>query len=180
LKSLQEHPYVLKNLIQACEEWDVEAYRQVTVIKTLNDLGCSQWAVRTVEIEEQPQMQYAAKFLVGDFTPEDKKLFLREVTSFSFIRNDNIIQAVGVSKYVYNRNDYTLLVMELAVTDLSSLLKPSGAINSVPPAEICMKITIGIARGMRHLHHLNIMHRDLKPANILVREEVLLSSKKLL
>ena len=43
----------------------------------------------------------------------------------------------------------------------------SSAISYLPEQEI-LRILLGVAKGVAHLHHLGILHRDLKPSNLLL------------
>jgi formylglycine-generating enzyme required for sulfatase activity/serine/threonine protein kinase len=52
---------------------------------------------------------------------------------------------------------------------LKEWLKAQGGKSSTP--EKALELTIGILRGLEHLHARNVVHRDLKPENILLQGE---------
>jgi serine/threonine protein kinase len=61
--------------------------------------------------------------------------------------------------------------MELMSTDLLNLLNANAKVGIVPDVREALIYTIGIARGMRHLHMLGLVHRDLKSSNVLIGKD---------
>jgi serine/threonine protein kinase len=55
---------------------------------------------------------------------------------------------------------------------LADWLKKPERGRRAPPVEAAVKMTLGILRGLAHLHAREIVHRDLKPRNILLKCEV--------
>ena len=42
--------------------------------------------------------------------------------------------------------------------------------------EVCLKILLGVARGLEYLHSSGIVHRDIKPENIMLGDELQVQS----
>ncbi|BFU20333.1 tyrosine kinase, putative [Entamoeba histolytica HM-1:IMSS-B] len=93
-------------------------------------------------------------------TEKDKEQFEQEVSTYSTIRNEYIVQFIGSS----NVPGHTMMVMEYA---------PFGSVKKAYIKDeftqlLAIKVLSDCAKGMRFLHANSIIHRDLKPDNLLL------------
>ncbi|ELP93299.1 serine-threonine protein kinase, putative [Entamoeba invadens IP1] len=93
-------------------------------------------------------------------TPDERIQYEQEVSTYSSIRNEYIVQFIGSSDVP----GHTLMVMEFAPfgSVKSAYLKPEFT------ELLGMKCLSDCAKGMRFLHANGILHRDLKPDNLLL------------
>ncbi|OQR96700.1 calcium/calmodulin-dependent protein kinase [Achlya hypogyna] len=89
---------------------------------------------------------------------------LEEVAILKLLSHPNIIGLHGV----YKTNDMFYIVMDLmADGDLCDRLIE---VQRFPEDEV-KRIIAQVARGIEHMHGLNVVHRDIKPENILLHKD---------
>ncbi len=74
--------------------------------------------------------------------------------------HENVLPLIGAKNF----DGQIAIISEYAQDgSLEELLKEKGKL----PVNEAIEITIGILKGLAHLHESGVIHRDLKPANIL-------------
>ncbi|KAF9969651.1 hypothetical protein BGZ73_007923 [Actinomortierella ambigua] len=108
---------------------------------------------------ELSRVVYAAKRFGSSQLRFQQQAMAQEVDMLKHLRHPHIIQFF----FVHEHEDGTFVVMELASSDLTEVIKG----RKLEWQQKC-RITLDIACGLEYLHHNNIIHRDIKSDNILV------------
>lgn len=96
-----------------------------------------------------------------------------EINTLSKVNHDNVVKLYGQNKIL---DQYLFLVMEyidgknlkeLIYSDEYSDFYINKSLND-SIKNIKIKLLYQIAKGLQHMHNLDIMHRDLKPDNVMI------------
>ena len=86
-----------------------------------------------------------------------------------------ILSAIGYSPKNYNNEDHPIIITEYMSNGSLEKMLYLNKKSSAPPEFTSNKkyiILLGVALGMKYLHHKGIIHRDLKPDNILLDDNL--------
>ncbi len=124
------------------------------------EIGRGGWgAIKVAEFRGQ---KVAAKMLHNEIiSPNNIRLFSREMTMSARIHHPNIVQFLGAT-----REGVPIILLELMSTNLRRQLA-----NAQLPRNQVLSITSDIARALNYLHLVNprpIIHRDVSSANVLL------------
>jgi tRNA A-37 threonylcarbamoyl transferase component Bud32 len=111
--------------------------------------------------ERGSDKKFALKRIDHYTAPDDKRIWLREITILSAIRYPSVIELFGV---VLDQRPSLLTQFYPNRSILHYIEKHPGTLANTQK----MIILVGVAKGMQFLHRIRIMHRDLKGDNILL------------
>ncbi len=99
-----------------------------------------------------------------DRNPTAGKRFVREARGMQAIAHPNLIRLIDAGD---ERGSYWLSMELHKGWTLEEELASSG--GKLPEAEV-LQIALGVARGLEHLHGLQLIHRAVRPKHILLKE----------
>lgn len=128
---------------------------QYTLIRQLGKGGFGE-----VWLAENDEGHFAVKLPHKDQV--DWKSITQEIGLWTLCgKHQNIMPIIGARNF----NGQIAIITEYAPDgSLEDLLRAKGKLS----VEEAVEMTVGILKGLEHLHESGIIHRDLKPANILL------------
>ncbi|KAA8544521.1 hypothetical protein F0562_022533 [Nyssa sinensis] len=112
------------------------------------------------------QLKDILTIAVKDAKFQGEKKFKSEVQALSRIRHKNVVLLLGTC----SEGSHRLLVYEYVCDGTLDEHLKEHSCRTLNWGER-MKIAMGAARGLNHLHENNIIHRDMKPKNIFVTHD---------
>jgi serine/threonine protein kinase len=103
----------------------------------------------------------AAKYLLGQYSPEVHEDFRKECAYMEKFSDPNIVFLVG---YAANPPELCI-VTELCTGSLFDVIQKQGRMLSTPTI---IRVANEIAMGLKTLHAAGMIHRDLKSLNVLI------------
>lgn len=101
---------------------------------------------------------------------EVRRLFIREASLLSGLRDSNIATVLDFDRDVAGRPFFTMeyfsLNLGLLIGETYRLELPTRIL----PPQIAARYILQILSGLDRLHHEGILHRDIKPYNIMITE----------
>jgi len=120
----------------------------------------------TIKVPRVPDHIRKEKRLVKTHIDEARKLL---DTNFRKPRSENLVKYLAVS-YDDFRKEIWVVREFVDGTDLETLMKNPSLCPSLRSPEERMRVAVGIAKGISHLHNLRqpLVHGDFKPSDVLI------------
>eukprot|EP01097_Dermamoeba_algensis_P002164 TRINITY_DN1864_c0_g1_i2.p1 TRINITY_DN1864_c0_g1~~TRINITY_DN1864_c0_g1_i2.p1 ORF type:complete len:652 (-),score=92.34 TRINITY_DN1864_c0_g1_i2:424-2379(-) len=157
-EAFSSSPFFSKETVEMIYKMEIP-YEQLEIKEVLGD-----GSFGVVYKAKYKTKEVAVKKISGELwkTPSSAKLFANEISVLYQAQHSNIVKLIGANLQTPN---FGIICEWMKKGSLSHLIhKKKLKLNKT----LVVKVSKGIADGMRHLHSMGIIHRDLRTANILI------------
>ena len=92
-------------------------------------------------------------------------MLMQEASILIKLRHDNL---VNLFRAINSNNQFYVLMELMDAGPLSNFIKAHTTLRGMIPERFCRFILRQIAKGLYHVHSMNVLHRDIKSENILL------------